>query len=355
MTGRPTRACRRAFTLAEVLLALALATVVLSALQSLIMIAGRAVPDPDGVQESAVSASDALERLAAEVSVAVEVLEVTPRSITFSVNDWTGDNRVETIKYGWSGVAGEPLLRAVNGGTAGVLVESVQSFSLAAGTESIDVEIDGVSTELNDRVVQSIDVLDLLADRVSTTRVYAQRLIPDLPANTVEWRVATVSIWVTSAYGSDGNLRVELRDYDSTTGKPGNSVYKYKDYNTDSLGNSLRRIDLAFDSPKMRPNESLCLVVRGKDADVSLVLVNGIPLLSFGARTGWSSSDGGASWSGSDSKVWRHEVTADVWTDTGRDDTRTTMHRLETSLGTGSPLTTISRSVRPLNTPEVVP
>lgn len=355
MTRIPRKARREAFTLVEVMLALALATIVLGALQSLIMIAGRAVPDADGVQASTVTASDALERLAAEVSVALEVLDVTSQSITFSVNDWTGDDRVETIKYGWSGVAGEPLLRAVNGGTASVLVESVESFSLTPGTESIDVKIDGVSTELNDQVVQDINVLDLLADRVSTTRVYAQRLVPDLPANTVEWRVATVSIWVTSGYGSDGNLRVELRDYDSTTGKPGTSVYKYMDYNTDSLGNSLTRIDLAFDSARMRPNESLCLVVRGKDEDVSLVLVNGVPLLSFGARTAWTSSDGGASWSGSDSKVWRHEVTADIWTDTGRDDTRATMYKLETSLATGSPLTTITRSVRPLNTPEVLP
>ncbi|MFG0258927.1 MAG: type II secretion system protein [Phycisphaerales bacterium JB041] len=355
MTGTTRRARHAAFTLMEVMLALALATVVLGALQSLIMISGRAIPDTDGVQASTVGASDALERLAAEFSVAVEVLEVTPRSITFSVNDWTGDDRVETIKYGWSGVAGEPLLRAINGGSAAVLVESVESFSLTPGTSSIDVKIDGTETELNDRVVQSMDVLDLFADGLSGSKQYAQRLVPDLPADTVEWRVATVSIWVTSGGGSSGDLTVELRKFDTSTGYPTDSVYKSKDYNTSALGNGLTRIDLPFDSSKMGPNESVCLVVRAKDAGVSCVFVCGSPVLSLGGRSAFASSDGGRSWSSNSNKVWRHEVTADIWTDTGRDDTRTTMHRLDTSLATGSPLTTITRSVRPLNTPEVLP
>lgn len=337
------------------MLALALATIVLGALQSLIMIAGRAIPDTDGVQASTVTASDALERLAGEVSVALEVLDLTSRSITFSVNDWTGDDRVETIKYGWSGVAGDPLLRAINGGTARVLVESVQSFSLTPGTSSIDVEIDGMQTELNDQVVQSMWPLDSMYDYVNTTNAYAQRLVPNLPADTVEWRIATVSVWAYWGNGSDGDLILELRNFDTATGMPGDSVYKYKRFDTDVLGNGTTRIDLAFDSTKFGPTESVCLVARAEDASVSFCLWTGMYGLSLNGRTAMRSTDGGRTWAADVTQVWRHEVTADIWTDTGRDDTRTTMHRLETSLATGSPVTTITRSVRPLNTPEVLP
>ena len=346
---------RRAFTLVEVLLALALATVVLSALQSLIMISGRAIPDADGVQASAVGASNALERLTTEVSVAVEVLEVTSTSITFSVNDWTGDDKVETIKYAWSGFAGDPLLRAVNGGLAGVLVDSVQSFSLTAETSSLDVDIGGTEAKLEGATVQSMDVLNIIPDEVSRTKAYAQRIVPDLPAYTVEWEVKDVSIWVRSGDDSEGKLIVELRHFDTATGLPGTTVFKKKEYETKSLTNSLTRIDLSFDSPKFGPRENLCIVVRAEETGVSCVLVTGPPLTTPGSRSGLTSSDGGSTWSKTLNWAIRNEVTADIWTDTGREGTRITLDALQSTLATGSPLTTVTRTVRPFSTPEVLP
>jgi|GEM_PF-3335454 len=355
MKGWLPRTRRKAFTLVEVLLALALATIVLSALQALIMIAGRAIPDSDGVQASAVTASDALERLAAEVSVAVEVLDVSATSITFSVNDWTGDNRVETIKYGWSGVAGDPLLRAVNGGDATVLIDAAESFSLTSGTTSTDVRVDGTDKEFSDQLVQSVNLVDILPDYVNASNAYAQRILPNLPADTVEWRVEDVSIWVYWGKSSVGDLIVELRNTDAGTGLPGPSVYASETFDTDSLGSSLTKITLSLSSAKFGPDESPCLVVRAEDPGVSCVLVNGVSAEALAGRTAMTSSDGGRTWTADSNKVWRHDVFADVWTSTGGTVTRTTLEVLESSLATGSPLTTVTRSVRPLNTPEVLP
>jgi prepilin-type N-terminal cleavage/methylation domain-containing protein len=143
------------FTLVEVLLSLALAAIVLSSMQSLIVIAGRAAPDADGPQRATVEAADALERLASEVSVAVEVTELDSHEVGFTVNDWTGDGVVETIKYGWSGTPGDPLLRAVNGGDAAVVVDGVRRFEVEAETAPRDVFISGDGEHLNDQGVQS--------------------------------------------------------------------------------------------------------------------------------------------------------------------------------------------------------
>lgn len=355
MTRSLPKARRGAFTLVEVLLALALATIVLSALQSLIMIAGRAIPDLDGVQASTVAASDALERLTGEVSVAVEVLEVSASSITFSVNDWTGDDIVETIKYAWSGAAGDPLLRAVNGGNASVLIESVESFSLTSGTSVRNVMVNGETKEYADQLVQSIDLTDLVPDYVNPTTAYAQLIVPDLPADSFEWRVEDVTIWVYWASASTGDLIVELRNTDAGTGLPGMTVYKSVRVDTGPLGNPMTKVTVQFGSTKFRPEETPCLVVRAEDPGVSCVLVNGISYQPLAGRTAMTSSDGGTTWVADTNKIWRHYVFADVWTNTGGMESRSTLDMLETSVATGSPLVTVTRSVWPLNTPEVLP
>ena len=349
---KPTR--RSAFTMIEMLLALALAAIVLSALQSLILVAGRAIPDAQGVQSSTVEAADVLERLAAEVSVAVEVLELNTNGITFSLNDWTGDSVVETVKYAWSGVVGDPLLRAVNGGTASVLVGAVESFTLSSVTNSTDTYVAGDEQSLDDQLVQAISVLDALPDPVDTTTAYAQQIVPDLPADTVSWRIRDVSFWIQSESGSDGVILVEIRDVDSDTGKPGNILYKEKRYQTSSLGSALTRVDLGFDTVWFSPTDDVCLVIRTEDPGVACDLEFGLAT-SLNGPVAWSSSDGGSSWSVVPFSAMHHEITAEIRTQTSTVETRTELVELEGILVVGVPAVTIKRSVRPLNTPEVLP
>ncbi|MDQ7013195.1 MAG: type II secretion system protein [Planctomycetota bacterium] len=355
MRTRAKSTCRPAFTMIEMLLAFALAAIVLSALQSLILIAGRAIPDAQGVQSSTVEAADMLERLTAEVSVAIEVLEVNANDITFSLNDWTGDSVVETVRYAWSGVVGDPLLRAVNGGAASVLVGAVDSFTLSPVTQSTDIYVVGNEQTLDNQLVQSVSVLDAYPDPVNTTGAYAQRIVPDLPADTVDWRIRDVSFWIQSESGSDGKILVEIRNVDAITGLPGNIVYKEKRYKTSSLGSDLTRVDLGFDTVRFSPTDDVCLVIRAEDPVVACDLEFGLTTAFLNGRVAWKSSDGGSSWSAANYSAMHHEITAEIRTQTATIETRTELVELEGTLVAGVPAVTIKRSVRPLNTPEVLP
>lgn len=356
MTRRLPKARRRAFTLVEVLLALALATIVLSALQSLIMIAGRAIPDLDGVQASTVAASDALERLTGEVSVAVEVLEVSATSITFSVNDWTGDDVLETIKYAWSGVAGDPLLRAVNGGNATVLIDSVESFSLAADTRQEDVFVGGNEQQLDGQLVQSIAVTTSGTARyVTPTAAFAQRIIPNLPADTSSWKVRDVKIWAHTWKLSTGLLIIELRGFDTASGTPTDQVYGTRTVDTSLVGGSGVAVTVDMNSSQMSPSQAVCFVVRTENSNVDSDLVFGLSTSGLGGRTAYVSGDGGASWTLSALNAIQNDITADIWVGSSGKETRTALVGLETMLQHGSPLTTVTRSVRPFNTPKVLP
>lgn len=347
--------CSRAFTLIEMLLALALAAVVLSALQSLILIAGRAIPDPEGIQSTTVEAADVLERLAAEVSVAVEVLDMNANDITFSLNDWTGDGVVETVRYGWSGVAGDPLLRAVNGGAASVLIGSVESFALAPVTRSTDTYVAGGEQQMDHQLVQSIGVQDSTPDPLDKNGAYAQRIVPDLPTDAVSWQIRDVSFWVQSEGGSSGAIIAEIRDVDAGTGLPGNILYKERRYQTVAVASALVRVDLSFDTVRFSPTEDVCLVIRAEDAGVACDVDFGLASSSLNGRTAWTSSDGGASWSEAPLRALHNEITAKICTQTSNVETRTELVELEEALVLGAPAVTIRRSVRPLNTPEVLP
>lgn len=342
------------FTLVEVLLSLALAAIVLSSMQSLIVIAGRAAPDADGPQRATVDAADALERLASEVSVAVEVTELDSHEVGFTVNDWTGDGVVETIKYGWSGTPGDPLLRAVNGGDAAVVVDGVRRFEVGAETSTRNVFIAGDGEHLHDQRVQSVGVLDGLPDPVDTTRAYAQRIVPALPANTEKWRVRRVALWFAGA-GSDGDVIVEIQGVDGSSGQPNGNVYKRERFDSDVLGSVMQRVEVELKTPELAPGEQVCIVVRARDTDVDCEVSFGTATAVLGSRTGHRSTDGGGTWSTVSGFALRHEVFAEVWTHQGRTETRENLRSLTVLLSAGYPPVTVHRTVSPLNTPKVLP
>ena len=56
--------------------------------------------------------------------------------MTFTVADRTGDSAADTIRYAWSGVAGDPLTRQINAGTAVTVAANVQSLQLSYDSRS---------------------------------------------------------------------------------------------------------------------------------------------------------------------------------------------------------------------------
>src|SRR5690606_34267176 len=116
----------RGFALVETVLSMALAAIVLLAMTSAIVLASRALPThAQAVTFNAtVDAGGALAQLTGDVRYALHFGELTATAIAFSVPDRDGDGLPERIRYHWSGVPGEPLYRAVNGGDDVPLIEA---------------------------------------------------------------------------------------------------------------------------------------------------------------------------------------------------------------------------------------
>ena len=136
MTHR-TRAKRRGFTVVEMVLSMAVMTVLLGGIASALVIAGRPGPGTATPASLAVDGYHAAERLATELYAAQTITARSATSISFTVADRNADSNPETILYSWSGVAGQPLNRQYNGGAPGAVLDNVYQFNLTYVTQVI--------------------------------------------------------------------------------------------------------------------------------------------------------------------------------------------------------------------------
>ena len=114
----------------EVILSVVIVSIILGALVSTLMITQRGLAGSTNVARDASRGRDATDVILLDLSLAISFSERTSTAVTFLVPDRDGDGQPETIRYAWSGVTGDPLMRQVNGGAVAVLVDDVHGFSL---------------------------------------------------------------------------------------------------------------------------------------------------------------------------------------------------------------------------------
>lgn len=122
---------RRGLTLVELVVSMTIMTILMGAMASVLVVASHAVPDGRSPMEKKTQAADVLDQIAGELFYATSITEETEIAVTFTVADRNhGDPGPETIRYAWSGTAGDPLTRQYNGGSIITVCEGVQVFSL---------------------------------------------------------------------------------------------------------------------------------------------------------------------------------------------------------------------------------
>ncbi|MEM8945429.1 MAG: hypothetical protein AAGD11_09610 [Planctomycetota bacterium] len=133
---------RAGYTLLELAVASASSVVLVGGLASSIFIAAQSLDVTDGTLADARRANQILDQINHDLQSAVMLSELSSTAVTMSVPDRDGDNVPETIRYAWSGVAGDPLTKVYNGGTAVTVAGNVQGFSM----EWISRFIEGVTS-----------------------------------------------------------------------------------------------------------------------------------------------------------------------------------------------------------------
>lgn len=126
---------RRGLTLMELLVSATIMAVLLGGMASAIAVASRALPSAAAranVTQNQAAINTALDQIHADLLCAKTITALSANSITVTVADrGHGTAGDETIRYAWSGVAGQPLTREYNGGASQTLATGVTTFTLA--------------------------------------------------------------------------------------------------------------------------------------------------------------------------------------------------------------------------------
>ena len=128
---------RRGFTLVEMVLSMAVMTVLLGGIASAMILASRAMPDVETPLKLMSDGYHAADGLASELFAAQTITFRSATIVEFTVADRNADSNAETIRYAWNGVAGQPLTRRYNNGTIDTLLENIYQFDLRYDTQSV--------------------------------------------------------------------------------------------------------------------------------------------------------------------------------------------------------------------------
>lgn len=120
---------RHGYTLMELLAATASASVLMVGLSSALFVSSQALRVDESPMASRMQSGMGMERLLADVQTALKFNVRTTTAIEFTTPDITGDGSIDTLRYEWSGKAGDPLLRQINGGELLTVMPDVQSLN----------------------------------------------------------------------------------------------------------------------------------------------------------------------------------------------------------------------------------
>jgi hypothetical protein len=137
------RAARGGYTLMELSVSLAAASLLVAGVGSTIYVASRSEDSASRDATSVVNGSMTAEQIATELQYATSFTERSANATEFTIADRDGDGAAETVRFSWSGVPGEPLLRSYNGGAPEPMAENVHQFDLSYRLQTATTTIEG--------------------------------------------------------------------------------------------------------------------------------------------------------------------------------------------------------------------
>ena len=121
---------RPGYTLMELLVSVAIMTVLMGAMGVSVLMAVGSIDRGAEAGRQMSETNEALDEIVTELTQALSFIERTEHAVSFVVPDRDGDGLRDTIRYSWSGVAGDPVMREYNGQRPVPLAEDVHHFNL---------------------------------------------------------------------------------------------------------------------------------------------------------------------------------------------------------------------------------
>jgi len=333
----------------EMLVSLAIMTIIFLGLQSAAMLAGRTVPDGRDSRTATVNASRALDMISNDLAWATSILSATPTAVRFTVPDRNGDGNAETIRYAWSGIPGDPLTRQQNGGAAVAILAKVQDFQLSYDKRASSVS--GPAGQGAEILLASADSTTNLGNDTITANGWVGQVIrPQLPAGTTGWKVTRVKFRARVNGTALGSTYVQIRT--ATCGLPDSTVLDQAVMLESTLAAGYAWQEFCFTGvPSLSPNTQACLVFQLASGVASCDVEHCGAAGSTGCLV--STNNGGSSWTVSANQDVRCYIYG-VATTPGGPVVQYALTNVRCSVRTGQDSSSYAHaSVRVLNQPQV--
>jgi len=201
------------FTLAEVVLSMAILAILFAAVTSVVVLGARVSTLSATSNAATHNAADVMDQITADVNVALSISEQSERAITMTVPDRGGDGTAETIRYAWSGTAGDPLTRSYNGATAQTILSDVRTLKLSylvreVGPPEPVESPEGVLVQHDDAAIP----LSFSSYTLSKDAWAAMYFKPTFSANTTERKITKVKVRLKQQSTASQTVQIQVRN-----------------------------------------------------------------------------------------------------------------------------------------------
>jgi hypothetical protein len=243
------------------------------------------------------TASDVVNQICDELRYATVVLQQTPQVLEFVVADRNSDGTAERIRYQWSGTAGAPLVKTVNGGTGVNVLPSVNSFVITLQQTPKVTTFTTTADSAETLLLAKTTVSGALYRDIDVNNNMAQVIDPaaftSVPSNAVSWNATKLDFYGSQNGTASETLAVQIRHSGDPNDQPTSNVIGQTTiaesaiaagWTTVTFPNAVRGLSL---SRKV----NLVFAMSGTGAKAAAIAYND----SFATGVN-DSKDGGASW-----------------------------------------------------------
>src|SRR5882757_7528196 len=201
---------RQAFTMVELMVAMVASTFLLAGLGASMYIARQTAYAPTAAARRAKTA-DIVNLISDELRYATIITQQTPQILEFTVADRNNDGGAERIRYEWSGTAGDPLRKTVNGGTAVDVLTSIYAFTVTHQQKTKTTALTTTTDSAEAVLLSNAGVIGSSAKTIDNSNQLAQQItISGMPANALYWNATKLDFYGQQNGGTSETLRVRL-------------------------------------------------------------------------------------------------------------------------------------------------
>ncbi|MCL4219971.1 MAG: prepilin-type N-terminal cleavage/methylation domain-containing protein [Phycisphaerales bacterium] len=215
----------RGFTLAELVISLAILGLILVGVSAALGLATSALPDERSRGRDALAL--ALEQVRVDLDGATRLRSIDSKSVEVCLPDRNADGRADVLRHSWDGTEGSPLNRTLNAESDQLLGKAGNvGFTSQTWTRSTSVPI---TTQISAASTLGTAPADLGASATTQNFLpytgYAQMVSPVLPAGSGVWTITHLRAMIRklSNSGTDSERIVQIRLADDS-GLPTSTV-----------------------------------------------------------------------------------------------------------------------------------